>query len=138
MASYASSNSGASKQFALGAGSVGCTVTGGGVVSITGAAVGSDFCVITVSQVETANYLAGGPIPQSFHIAKAASGLAFDLSTLPAKTFGDGDFGVASYASSNSGASKQFALGAGSVGCTVTGGGVVSRSPARLFWLDFM
>ena len=29
-------------------------------------------------------------------VNRAASGLAFDLSTLPAKTFGDGDFGVAS------------------------------------------
>jgi hypothetical protein len=111
---------------------VGCSVTSAGLVSITGAAVGSDSCVITASLAASANYLAAGPLSQSFNIAKAAANLAFDLSTLPAKTFGDADFSVASYASSNSGATKQFALGAISVGCTVTSAGLVSITGVAL------
>ena len=65
-----SSLSGGTLHFSTGSGSVGCTVTDGGSVTITGAAVGTDFCVISVSQDSTANYTSGGPTNDQFHIAK--------------------------------------------------------------------
>ncbi len=55
--------------FALASGSVGCTVTSVGLVSITGAAVGTDQCKITATLAETANYL-GGTDTEAFNIAK--------------------------------------------------------------------
>jgi hypothetical protein len=130
--SYASSDSPAAITFALGTGSVGCTVTSAGQVTITGAAVGSDYCKIEASQVATPNYQAGGPISQSFHIAKKAPTLVFDLSTLPAKTYGDAAFDVSGYASSNSPGAITFALGASSVGCTVTSAGMVTITGAAV------
>jgi len=72
VASYAaSSNSSGAISFALGSGSHGCSVTSAGQVTITGAAVGTDYCIIEASLAESANYLAAGPISQQFHIAKA-------------------------------------------------------------------
>ena len=50
----------------------------------------------------------------------------FDLSQLPAVTYGDGSFSVAGYASSNSSGAITFETGASSVGCTVTPAGMVS------------
>src|SRR5204862_427508 len=107
-----------------------CTVTSAGLVSITGAATGTSHCVIEASQAATANYLAGGPISQQFNIAQKASGLAFDLSTLPAKTYGDADFSVASYATSNSPAAITFPYATRCRSCTVTSAGLVSITGA--------
>ena len=88
--------------------------------------------MIEASQASTASFTAAGPVSQSFHIAKKTPTLTFNLSALPAKTDGDPDFSVASYASSNSPAAITFALGAGSVGCSVTSGGTVSLSLAAI------
>ena len=44
----------------------------------------------------------------------------FDLSLLPAKTYGDGSFSVYGYTSTNSTGAITFATGAGSVGCSVS------------------
>lgn len=43
----------------------------------------------------------------------------FDLSGLPAKTYGDASFSVASYVTTNSTGAVTFGLGTGSVGCSV-------------------
>ena len=117
VASYATSNSGAAKQFVLGAGSSGCTVTSGGLVHITGAAVGTDFCVISVSQDPTANYLADGPISQSFHIAKANQTISFGA--LSPKLLGDPPF-VVSATGGASGNPVTFSAGPSSI-CTSGG-----------------
>jgi CSLREA domain-containing protein len=50
----------------------------------------------------------------------------FDLSALPATTYGGAGFNVAGYATSNSSGAITFATGAASVGCTVTAAGMVS------------
>jgi hypothetical protein len=117
VASYATSNSPAAKQFVLGAGSSGCTVTSGGLVHITGAAVGTDFCVISVSQDATANYLAGGPVSQSFHIAKANQTITF--AALSPKLLGDPPF-VVSATGGDSGNPVTFSAGPSSI-CTSGG-----------------
>ena len=57
--------------FSTGTGSVGCTMTDAGMVTITGAATGSNYCIISVSQDSTTNYTTGGPASSQFHIAKA-------------------------------------------------------------------
>jgi hypothetical protein len=114
VASYATSNSGATKQFVLGAGSSGCTVTGGGLIHITGAAVGTDFCVISVSQDATANYLADGAVSQSFHIAKANQTISFGA--LSPKLLGDPPF-VVSATGGGSGNPVTFSAGP-SASCT--------------------
>ena len=70
-------NSPGAVSFALGTGSVGCTVTAAGQVTITGAAVGTDKCVIDATLAESANYLGAGPSTQSFNIAKATPSFTF-------------------------------------------------------------
>ena len=59
--------------FATGSGSVGCTVTADGTVAITGVATGADQCIIEASLAADTNYLAAGPISQSFNIAQATT-----------------------------------------------------------------
>jgi CSLREA domain-containing protein len=215
VASYATTNSTGAITFALGAGSVGCSVTSAGMVSITGAAINPSACLIEASLAADATYTSAGPLQQSFNIAKAtgsvtignipgsatvggsftptytiagdgtastvsnstsvctvSSGVvnyiavgtcllqasvtagtnhlaatgsvqsfaislvtptfAFDLSALPAKTFGDGNFSVASYATTNSTGAITFALGAGSNGCSVTSAGMVTITGVAL------
>ena len=56
--------------FATGSGSVGCTVTSDGTVTITGAS-GAGACVIEASLAGDANYLGAGPLSQSFSIGRA-------------------------------------------------------------------
>ena len=104
-----------------------CTVTSGVVDFI---AVGT--CQLQASVTEGTNYLAATGIEQTFSISLAAPTFAFDLSALSAKTFGDGDFSVASYATTNSTGAITFALGAGSVGCSVTSAGMVSITGAAV------
>jgi hypothetical protein len=72
--------------FALGAGSKGCSVTADGVVTITGAAEGSDFCVIEASLAGDGNFTADGPVAQAFHIGRAALTVTPD-----AKSVNEGD-----------------------------------------------
>ncbi len=126
VASYVTTNSTGTATFALGAGSVGCTVTSAGLVTITGAAVGTNFCVIAASLPANGNYSAAGPISQSFQIARGTPAFSFSLSSLPAQTFGNAPFSVAGYATTNSTGKLTFGLGTGSAGCTVTSGGVVT------------
>lgn len=215
VASYATTNSTGAITFALGAGSVGCSVTSAGMVSITGAAVNPSACILEASLAADATYGSAGPISQSFNIAKAtgsvtisnmpASGtvggsftptytksgdgtastisnstsvctissgvvnyiaagtcllqasvtagtnhlaatgseqsftislvtpsFAFDLSSLSEKTYGDGSFSVASYATTNSTGAVTFALGTGSTGCSVTSAGMVTITGVAL------
>src|SRR5205823_10552768 len=74
--------------FALDSSSVGCTVTGDGTVHLTGAALGTDKCVIAASTAATANYLAGGPTTQSFKDRKnVVEGKSHDIGS-PGNTFG--------------------------------------------------
>jgi CSLREA domain-containing protein len=54
----------------------------------------------------------------------------FDLSTLPAQTYGDDDFSVASYVTTNSSGTVSFATGSSSVGCSVTSAGLVAITGA--------
>ncbi|HWJ20892.1 MAG TPA: choice-of-anchor Q domain-containing protein [Gemmatimonadaceae bacterium] len=61
-----------------------------------------------------------------FEVAgKLTPTFTFDLSTLPAKTYGDTSFSVASYATTNSTGTITFAKGTAGVGCTVEGTGTV-------------
>jgi hypothetical protein len=55
---------------------------------------------------------------------------SFDLSQLPAKTYGDPSFNVAGYASTNSSGPRSFDLGAESAGCSVTLHGEVTITGA--------
>ncbi len=59
--------------FATGSGSVGCSVTVDGTVTITAVATGADKCIIEASLAADSNYVAAGPISQSFSIALATS-----------------------------------------------------------------
>jgi CSLREA domain-containing protein len=210
---FAHTNSSGYISFALGSGSVGCSVSTGGTVTITAAAIDPSHCIIESSVAPDATYSGAGPISQSFNIAKASGSItinnvpasgsvggsftptytksgdgtastasnstgvctvtsgvvnfiavgtcllqasvtegtshlaatgseqsfsvslvtptfAFDLTALSPKTFGDGSFSVASYASTNSTGAITFALGAGSVGCSVTSAGMVSITGA--------
>ena len=87
-----STNSPGAVSFALGTGSVGCTVTAAGEVTITGAAIGTDKCVIDATLAESANYLGAGPSTQSFNIAKATP--SFSFAALAGQTFGDPPFSI--------------------------------------------
>jgi CSLREA domain-containing protein len=63
--------------------------------------------------------------------ALPAPDFTFDLSTLPAQTYGDPPFSVAGYASStNSTGTIFFGLGSGSVGCSVSSAGMVTLTGA--------
>ena len=72
VATYVTTNGTGAVTFALGAGSVGCSVTSAGLVTITGAAVGTNFCIISASLAANGNFLGAGPISQSFQIAQAS------------------------------------------------------------------
>ena len=86
-----------------------CTVAGS-TVHLTGA--GS--CTITASQAGDSNYNPATDVPQSFSIAKGDQTITFGA--LPAKTFGNPDFGVSATASSS--LTVSFTA---SGNCTVTG-----------------
>ncbi|MBZ5511150.1 MAG: FG-GAP repeat protein [Acidobacteriia bacterium] len=103
VASYASTNSTGTISFVLGTGSVGCAVTLGGQVTITGAAVGGNFCVIAASLAADATYAAAGPLSQSFHIALATPTIS--ISNLPSNAMFGGSFTPA-YANTGDGATS--------------------------------
>ena len=65
----------------------------------------------------------GGPVAPDF---------SFDLSTLPAKTYGDAPFSVAGYVTTNSTGTIAFAAGPGSVGCDVNAAGTVTITGAAV------
>ena len=62
--------------FAMDSGSAGCSVTADGMVTITGATGDAGQCVIEASLAADSNYLAAGPIGQSFAIAQAGSSVS--------------------------------------------------------------
>ena len=83
VAGYANStNSSGAEHFTLGTGTHGCSVTGEGMVTITGAALGTEYCVIEASMDAAGGYSAAGPISQSFNIAKAALTVTADNQTM--------------------------------------------------------
>ena len=86
--SYASTNSTGAITFALGAGSVGCSVTSAGQVTITGAATGTSKCIIKASLAADTNYNSAGPVSQSFNISRATP--SFSGLSGPTITYGGG------------------------------------------------
>ena len=74
-----------------------CTSSGTNGATISFVGVGS--CTVAADEAGNANYSAATQATQIFAVGKANQTIAFDLSTLPAKTFGDADFSVASFAS---------------------------------------
>lgn len=70
------SNSPGAVTFGLGAGSVGCSVSSNGTVTITGAATGAASCVISASQDATNTYFPS-TLSSSFHISKAKPTVSF-------------------------------------------------------------
>ena len=213
--SYVGTNSTGAVTFATGSGSVGCSVSGIGQVTITGAAINPNACIVEASLAADATYTSAGPISQNFNIAKATGSVSisnipssaavggsftptytksgdgtastvsnstdvctvtsgvvdyiaegscllqasvtegsnhlaatgseqsftvslatptftFDLSTLPAKTYGDSSFSVADYVTTNSTGAVTFGTVLGSVGCSVTSAGIVTITGAAV------
>jgi hypothetical protein len=91
-------------------------VTPAGQVTITAAALNTEFCIIAASLGTDANYVAAGPLSQSFHIAKGNQTINF--AALANKTFGNPDFAVS--ATATSGLAVTFSVGAGDK-CTISG-----------------
>jgi hypothetical protein len=90
---------------------------------------GTAACVLTASQAGNGDYLAaaaaaGSSLERTVAAAKAPATLAFTLA-LPAKTYGDPEFGVASFAAAGaSGIAVTFSSTTPAV-CTVTAAGQV-------------
>jgi hypothetical protein len=74
--------------FALGSGSVGCSLSGtnNATVTITGVTGATDKCIITASQAGNTNYEAATSVTRDFTIAKAALTIAADNKSM---TYGD-------------------------------------------------
>jgi TolB protein len=88
VAAYVSTNSGGTVSFATGLGSVGCSVTTAGMVTIIGAATGTSYCILTATLAPDGTYAGAGPIAQQFNIAKAAGSVS--INNLPTSaTAGD-------------------------------------------------
>ncbi len=104
--------------FDEGTGSHGCSVNATtGVVTITGTATGSHYCIITASLAANGNYAAAGPLTQQFHINLAIP--AFTLSPIADKTLGAAPFNAVTSKPAADHGAVTFGLSAGSVGCTV-------------------
>jgi CSLREA domain-containing protein len=119
VSSYATRNSDGGITFAIGSGSVGCTVTASGMVTITGAAVDPDHCILEATLASDGTYAGAGPISQSFNIAKAAGYVS--ISNLP----GSGVVGAGftpTYTKAGDGAASTVSNSTGI--CTVTEGEV--------------
>lgn len=112
----ATASSGLTVSFALGAGSISCSVSGD-TVTIAGATAGGQSCIIVASQDGDATYNAAPNVTRSFTIGKASQTITFDA--LPNKTYGNSPFAATATASSN--LAVGFALGGGSVGCSLSG-----------------
>ena len=106
VASYAAKTAGdtGAITFALDAGSAGCMVSSAGLVTITGAALDPSHCIIAASLATDANYVAAGPVSQSFTIAKAAQATL----TISAPT--DATYGAANATITTSGGSGSGAV----------------------------
>jgi TolB protein len=90
VAAYASTNSGGTVSFATGSGSAGCSVTTAGMVTITGAATGTTYCILTATLAPDGTYAGAGPIAQQFNIAKAAGSVS--INNLPTSATADDSF----------------------------------------------
>jgi CSLREA domain-containing protein len=125
VAGYVSTNSNGTLTFATGAGSVGCAVTTGGVVNLTGAAVAPAACMIAATLAPDSTYTGAGPISQSFHIAKAAGSVT--ISNLPASgAVGSGFEPIYTTASDGTTSTTSNTPDV----CTVSAGGLVSFDAA--------
>jgi len=110
--------------FALGSGSLGCSVTPEGLVTILGATTAQNLCTITASIAGTARYDAAGPIADSFAIAKAGQGVAFTSATPTAAVFGG------TYVPGASGGSSGNPVTFGAIGACTFSGGIVRFAAA--------
>ena len=104
--------------FALGSGSVGCTVSGVGLVTTTGTATGAQSCIIAATLAPGGGYVGAGPISRSFHITKGNQVITF--ASLPTRTYGDPPFTVAASASSGLAVTFTASGKCSIVGTTVT------------------
>lgn len=86
--------------YTTGSGSVGCSIDATGTVTITGAAEGSNFCILTVSQGGTGGYLPAPSVTIEFHIAPALLSVTASHADL---TYGDAAPDASSYAITYSG-----------------------------------
>ena len=68
--------------FAVGSNSTGCSVTSVGMVTLTGAAIDPDHCIIDASLAADSTYSAAGPLSQSFNIARASLTITADDLTM--------------------------------------------------------
>ena len=105
-------------------------MTAAGQVTITGAAVGTDKCVIDATLAESANYLGAGPSTQSFNIAKATP--SFSFAVLDEMTFGDPPFSISRAGEHEQPGCGELCARHGSVGCTVTAAGQVTITGAAV------
>jgi hypothetical protein len=99
-----------------------CTSSGTNGATIGFLAAGS--CSVAADQAGNTNYNAATQVTQTFTVGKANQTIAFDLSGLSAKTFGDADFSVASFATASSGLTVSFSSGS-ITRCTVSAVGQV-------------
>jgi CSLREA domain-containing protein len=115
--SYATTNSTGAITFATGTGSVGCSVTSGGMVSITGAAINPNACILEASLGADVTYTSAGPISQSFNIAKAAGSVT--INNIPSSATVGGSF-TPTYTKLGDGTATTASNSTGI--CTVTSG----------------
>jgi hypothetical protein len=112
----AEASSGLPVSLALDAASTGCTLAPATrTVTITGATVAGQFCIIAASQEGDGNYEPAGAVAQRFSIAKATQTIAFP----PLADRVLGDPAVPLTAAASSGLTVTFSLGAGSMGCSL-------------------
>ena len=119
--SYAATNSGGAITFTLGSGSTGCTVTSAGQVTLTGAALGAQSCVISASLAPAGTFTGAGPLTSSFHVAKGSRTIS--ISNLPASPLVNDTF-IPTYATSGGGTTSTTSTTTGI--CTVSGAGLVT------------
>jgi hypothetical protein len=117
VASHATTNSTGAITFGLGAGSVGCSVTSAGMVTVTGAAVDPVHCVLSASLAADGTFAAAGPVKDSVNIAKATSSV--NINNMPASAT-VGDSFTPTYTTSSDGTVSVASLTTGV--CTVTSG----------------
>lgn len=86
--------------------------------------------LVTATYTDSSDIYGASSTSAGLSVTPATPTLTFDLSTLPAKTYGNSSFKVAKYASSNSNGAITFALGNGSTGCSVSSDGTVTISGA--------
>ena len=120
--------SGVSVAFKLNGSSVGSSNTNGsGVatlsnVSLSGISGGSHSNYVAASFAGNSSYSSSNA-SGTLSVAQASQTISFDLSTLPAKAFGDSPFDISSYASASSSLTVAFTSSTNPV-CTVSGSSV--------------